>query len=119
VASYVFHVRFRLDPSGMRAEPEEFETTLVREADEPGGDGWLFFRDRLWRGGVGDERHMREFVEERLGVRVEGVEFRRFEVTEAELEALEAEIERDLGPFRAESTTEVLHKYFGSSIEVR
>jgi len=102
----------------MRAEPEEFETTLVREADPPGEEGWLFFRDRLWRGEVGDERHMREFVEERLGVRVEGVEFRRFELTSEELAALEAEIERDLDPFRAEDATEVLHKYFGSSLEV-
>ncbi|WP_331234646.1 LWR-salt protein [Natronorarus salvus] len=119
MASYVFHVRFRLDPDGMRAEPSEFETTLVREADPPGTEGWLFFRDRLWRGEIGDERHMREFAEEVLGVRVERVEFHRFEVTGEELATLEAEIERDLEPFRATSATEVLHKYFGSSLEVR
>ena len=103
----------------MRAEPELFETTLVREADPPGEEGWLFFRDRLWRGEIGDERHTREFVEEALGARVERVEFRRFEVTGEELATLEAEIEANLELFRAEDATEVLHKYFGSSLEVR
>jgi len=45
-ASYVFRVRFRLEPGPpeVSVEPQEFETVLYREADRPGSEGWLFFR---------------------------------------------------------------------------
>jgi len=54
-AAYVFRVEFRLDPEGATIAPDRFETTMELPANEPGTDGWLFFRDRLWRGEIGDE----------------------------------------------------------------
>ncbi|KYH26370.1 hypothetical protein HAPAU_14680 [Halalkalicoccus paucihalophilus] len=119
MARYVFSVRFRLDPgSGVRVDPATFETTLSKEAAPPGEDEWLFFRDNLWRGELNAPGHMRSLAEETLGVPVEGVEYRRFETTEAEYAALKAAIASDLDLFNAEDGSEVLNKYFGSSIEV-
>ncbi len=115
---YVLAVRFRLDPSEVRVEPATFETTLYREADEPGEDEWLFFRDNLWRGELNAPDHIRELTEEALGVPVESVEYRRFETTPKGYEALKTAIANDLGQFNADSVSEVLNKYFGSSIEV-
>jgi hypothetical protein len=120
-AEYVFKTRFRLDPTvtGLRAEPNEFETTLSRRADPPGSDGWLFFRDNLWRGELGDERYFRELTEEALGVTVLSVDFRELRTDEAYLDALRAEIGADLDRFNADGVPEVLSKYLGSSIHVR
>jgi hypothetical protein len=120
-AEYVFKARFRLDPTvtGLRAEPNEFETTLSRRADPPGSDGWLFFRDNLWRGELGDERYFRELTEEALGVTVLSVDFRELRTDEAYLDALKAEIGADLDRFNADGVPEVLSKYLGSSIHVR
>ncbi|MFB6096442.1 MAG: LWR-salt protein [Haloferacaceae archaeon] len=117
-AAYVFRVRFRLEPRGVRVDPQEFETVLGKPAPEPGEDGWLFFRDVLWRGEVGDETHVRSLAEGWLDVPVTRVAFSEFETDSAYREALEDEIEADLEPFNADSVTEVLHKYFGSSIRV-
>lgn len=116
----MFRVRFRLDtPAGLRADPVSFETTLSREADEPGEEGWLFFRDNCWRGDLNDEAHFRELTEEALDVPVESVSFRELRTDEAYLEALEAEIEANLDLFNADDVPEVLTKYLGSSIHVR
>jgi len=119
-ARYVFAVRFRLDPTvgGASVDPEEFETRLYRAADPPGEEGWLFFRDNLWRGEINDEAHFRELTEEALGVTVLSVEYRAFETDAEYLDALKAEIENDLQQFRADSVSEVLNKYLGSSLEV-
>ena len=117
---YVFAVRFRLAPDrGVHVEPARFETTLSRDADEPGEEGWLFFRDNLWRGELNSPGHFRELTEEALGVPVEGVEYRRFETSEAGYEALKEAIAENLEQFNADSTDEVVNKYFGSSIDVR
>ncbi|RAW46640.1 hypothetical protein DQW50_03270 [Halorubrum sp. 48-1-W] len=118
-ADYVFRVGFRLDPTGARADPDRFETTVEVPAVEPGEEGWLFFRDRLWRGEVGDEPSVRAFLGERLGVDVESVSFREFRTDRASLDALEAAIAADLSRFNADDVDEVLHKYLGSSIHVR
>ncbi|WP_254271931.1 LWR-salt protein [Haloarcula marina] len=118
-ARYVFRVRFRLDPkSGLVAEPNRFETVLYRAADPPGEDGWLFFRDNCWRGDLADEAHFRRLTEEALGVPVESVSFSELQTTEAYLADLKAEIAENLPEFNAESVTEVLRKYLGSSIRV-
>ena len=119
-ARYVFGVRFRLEParSGVSVEPSEFETKMYREADPPGEDGWLFFRDNLWRGELGDSAHFRELTEEALGATVLSVDFRALRTDEEYLDVLEDEIEADLGTFNADSVPEVLNKYLGSSIEV-
>ena len=119
-ARYVFAVRFRLEPAaeGVSVDPAEFDTRLYREADPPGEEGWRFFRDNLWRGEVNDERHFRELTEEALGVPVAGVEYRALETDEEYLEALKEEIAADLESFKADSVSEVLNKYLGSSLEV-
>lgn len=119
-ARYVFAVRFRLEPdvSGVSLEPQEFETRLFRRADPPGEDGWRFFRDNLWRGDVGDERYFRKLTSEALGVPVTSVEYRAFETDEEYYDALKAEIAVDLATFKADSVSEVISKYLGSSVEV-
>ncbi|WP_129113103.1 LWR-salt protein [Halegenticoccus tardaugens] len=119
-AAYVFRVRFRLAPAGgARVEPREFETVLRLPAAASGEEGWLFFRDSLWRGDANDERHLRERFEDVLGVPVSGVAFRELETDEAYLDALKAEIGADLGRFNADDVAEALHKYLGSSVRVR
>jgi hypothetical protein len=119
-ARYVFGVRFRLEPAKQYSvDPSSFETTLAREAVSPGEDGWLFFRDHLWRGELGDERFMRERAEAALGVPIESVDFRELRTEQAYLDALEDEIATDLDRFNAGSVREVRNKYLGSSIHVQ
>ncbi|WP_128476253.1 LWR-salt protein [Halorussus pelagicus] len=120
-ARYVFAVRFRLDPAtgGVSVEPNKFETRLARDADPPGDEGWLFFRDNLWRGEINDDRHFRRLTEEALDVTVLSVEYRAFETDEEYLDALKDEIRGDLGTFNADSVSDVLNKYLGSSVEVQ
>lgn len=118
-AAYVFRVRFRLEPDEVRVDPREFETVVRKPAPEPGEEGWMFFRDTLWRGEAGDEKHVRTLAEEWLDVPVSSASFSEFETDEEYREALEDEIEKNLDPFNADSVTEVFHKYFGSSIRVK
>lgn len=120
-ARYVFGVRFRLEPTGeeVSVEPAEFETKLSREADPPGEEGWRFFRDNLWRGELADEDHFRTLTAEALGVTVLSVDFRALRIDEEYLDALREAIDANLGEFNADSASEVLNKYLGSSIEVR
>lgn len=118
-AAYVFGVRFQLDPAGVAVDPAEFETVLRVPAPEPGEEGWLFFRNNLWRGNANDESHLRDRFSDRLGVPVTSVSFREFETDEDYREALGAAVEADLDAFNAESVREVLHKYFGSSVRVQ
>ncbi|WP_435364690.1 LWR-salt protein [Haloarchaeobius sp. DYHT-AS-18] len=120
-AEYVVAVRFRLDPASadVSVTPNEFETTLLREADEPGTDGWLFFRDNLWRGELNDPAHVRELAEDELGVTVLFVEFRGLRTDDEYFSALKEAIGDNLDLFRADSVHEVLNKYLGSSIQVQ
>jgi len=118
-ARYVFRVTVRLDPgAGFRTEPDSFETVLSKTADPPGEEGWLFFRDTLWRGELGDPAHGRRLAEEALGVRVESVSFSELRTTQTYLDALKAAIAADLEAFNADDVTEVLKKYLGSSVHV-
>jgi hypothetical protein len=120
-AEYVFRVRVRLDPAdeGVRVDPATFETTLYRRAEPPGEDGWLFFRDNLWRGEVNDEGHLRDLAEDSLGVLVDSVSFSALRTDEEYLDAVKAEIGDSLAPFNADTVPEVVSKYLGSSVEVR
>ena len=118
-AAYVFQIAFRLDPADAAVHPDRFETTMEIPAAEPGTDGWLFFRDRLWRGEIGDERAFRRLATDRLGVEVVDASFRELRTDEAYLDALRGAIGDDLGPFNADSVDEALHKYLGSSVHVR
>ncbi|MFC7167575.1 LWR-salt protein [Halospeciosus flavus] len=119
-ARYVFTVRFRLEPStDVELDPDEFETRLTRPADDPGEEGWLFFRDNLWRGELADEAYFRQLAEDALDVTVLAVDYRSLDADEAYYEALQEEIAENLDLFKADSTTEVLNKYLGSSVELR
>lgn len=124
-AAYVFRVAVRLDPPGAAVDPDRFETTMEMPASDPGTDGWLFFRDRLWRGEIGDEPAFRRLAEERLGiadapdVAVVDADFRELRTDEASLDELKAAIAADLDRFNADSVDEVLRKYLGSSVHVR
>ncbi|QCJ46267.1 LWR-salt protein [Haloprofundus sp. MHR1] len=118
-AAYVFRVRFRLDPSAVTAAPDEFETVVRKPASAPGDDGWLFFFRNLWRGDVNDDRHARSLAESWLSVPVVDVSFSELDTDEAYFDALKREIAADLGRFNADSVSEVLNKYLGSSIRVR
>jgi len=112
-------VTVRLEPEpGYRAEPDSFETVLSRAADPPEQEGWLFFRDTLWRGKLGDDAHGRRLAEDALGVPVESVSFSELRTSEAYLDELKAAIAEDLGAFNADTVSEVLKKYLGSSIHV-
>ncbi|MGB9931391.1 LWR-salt protein [Haloarcula amylolytica] len=117
---YVFRVEIRLEPDadGLWTDPDRFETTLYRAADTPGTGGWLFFRDTLWRGELADEPHFRRLVEDELGCPVVSASFRELRTEEAYFDALKAEIADDLALFNADSVSEVLNKYLGSSIRV-
>ena len=117
--AYVFRVRFRVDASdAVTVAPGSFETTLRYRAPDPGTDGWLFFRDNLWRGEVNDREHARRLVEDELGVPVETVDFRSLRADRAYVDALRDAIAGDLGAFNADDVDEVVSKYLGSSIDV-
>jgi hypothetical protein len=119
-AAYVFGVEFRIEPPvrGVSVDPDRFETVLYREADPPGEDGWLFFRDHLWRGDAGDPEYLRELTEGMLGTPVVAVSFSELRTDGAYLERLEEEIAGNLEAFRSDSVEETLSKYLGSSIRV-
>ncbi|WP_096389263.1 LWR-salt protein [Halopenitus persicus] len=124
-AAYVFRVTLRFDPAAAEVSPDRFETTVRVPAPEPGTDGWLLFRDRLWHGELGDPERFHPTVREVLGlgdapgVAVDGVAFRELRTDEAYLQSLRATIESDPSPFAAADAETVLHQYFGSSIHVR
>jgi hypothetical protein len=124
-AAYVVGVAVRLAPPAAAVDPDRFETTMEIPASEPGAGGWLFFRDRLWRGEIGDEPSFRRLAEERLGladapgIEVVAADFRELRTDDAYLDALRDAIAADLPRFNAESVDEVLRKYLGSSVHVR
>ncbi|MFB6222820.1 MAG: LWR-salt protein [Haloarcula sp.] len=119
-ARYVFRVEVQLesDADGLWTDPDRFETTLYRAADDPGTTGWLFFRDMLWRGELADEPHFRRLVEDELGYPIVSASFRELRTDERYLDALKQAIAGDLTLFNADSVSEVLTKYLGSSIRV-
>jgi hypothetical protein len=120
-AEYVFRARLRPEPRDpdVSLNPEAFETVVRKRATTPGEEGWLFFRDALWRGAAGDEAHLRDLLEDAVGVPVESVTFSELRADPTYVEALREAIGEDLTPFRAGSVDEVLHKYLGSSVHVR
>ncbi|AXG04966.1 hypothetical protein DU500_00165 [Haloplanus rubicundus] len=115
-AAYVFRVTFGLDTAGVEADPARFETVVTKPAAEPGTEGWLFFRDELWRGEVNDERHLRSLATDWLGVPVESVTFSELRTDEATLDALREAIAAS--PEFDDPPRAVLHAHLGSSIRV-
>lgn len=116
-AAYTFTVTFQLDPEAVDVDPAVFETTLSRPAPPPGEDGWLFFRDNLWRGELTDSEHLRAETEAALGVPVRDIEYEAFHTDTEYWTEFRSAIAADLTPFRADSVTEVISKYLGSSVE--
>jgi len=115
-AAYVFRVTFGLDSSDVRVDPSRFETVVTKPAADPGTEGWLFFRDELWRGEVNDEVHLRSLAENWLGVPVESVTFSELRIDEESLDALRDEI---AASDEFDDTPQaVLHAHLGSSIRV-
>ena len=119
-ASYVFTVRFRLEPEtrGVSVDPHTFETTHFREEDQPAEIGWLFFRDNLWHGELNDPGHMRALTRDALGVDIVSVEFEELRTDETYLADLREAVDADLTLFRSDTVEEALSKYLGSSIHV-
>lgn len=118
-AAYVFRVRFRVHATGdATLAPDAFETTFRYAASDPGTDGWLFFRNYLWRGTVTDHEHARRFVDDHVEGSVERVEFRSLRADREYVDALRDAVAEDLDAFNAESVDAALSKYLGSSIDV-
>ena len=119
-ARYVFRVTIRIEPtvSGVSVDPNQFETTLYRTADPPGEEGWLFFRDNLWRGELNDEPYFRELTEAALDVPVVAVSFSELQTAEPYLDAFRAAIAEELPSFTANTVDQVLSTFLGSSIRV-
>ncbi|MFB6091852.1 MAG: LWR-salt protein [Haloquadratum sp.] len=118
-ATYVFRVEVAFEtPSGVRATPDAVETVVEVAADPPGEGEWLFFRDALWRGEVGNERHARGLAEEWLSAPVADVHFSELRLDEAYREALEDAIASTPEPFDCDDPREVLHRHLGSSIRI-
>lgn len=115
-AAYVFRVTVRLDAQSVGVDPDRFETVVTKPAAEPGSEGWLFFRDALWRGEVSDEAHLRSLAENWLSVPVSDVSFSELRADEAYVDALHAEIEAAAS--FDDSPRDVLHAHLGSSIRI-
>lgn len=117
---YAFGVRLRPEtPEGVSLEPPTIERRCLLDAPEPGAEGWLEFRELVWRGEVSDREHVRWLLADRIGIEVESVDFRALEADPDSFAAFEAAIAADLEAFNAENVSEVLSKYFGSSLEIR
>jgi len=117
--AYVFRVRFRVAATDdASVSPAAFETTFRYAAPAPGTDGWLFFREYLWRGDVTDHEHARRFVDDRVDVSVERVEFRSLRADREYVDALRDAVADDLDAFNADDVDAALSKYLGSSVDV-
>ncbi|WP_256545787.1 LWR-salt protein [Halobellus inordinatus] len=116
-AAYVFRVEARFETApGVSVTPETVETVVEVAADPPGEGKWLFFRDVLWRGEVGDEGHARDLAESWLSVPADRVSFSELKLDQEYREALEAEIASNPEPFDGDPPRDVLHRHLGSSI---
>ncbi|QLD84254.1 LWR-salt protein [Natronomonas halophila] len=120
-AAYLFTVQLYLDAEApdVWLDPAITETTMHKAAAEPGEEGWMFFRDNLWRGEINNYEHTRRLAEEALGMEVRSIEFRELRASEAYYEDLQAEIGEHLDAFKADDAAEVVKKYLGSRVHVR
>lgn len=117
---YAFGVRLRpATAADVSLEPPTIERRCLLEAPEPGAEGWREFRELVWRGEVADPEHVRRLLADRIGIAVEHVDFRALEADPDSFERFKAAIADDLEAFNADTVSEVLSKYFGSSLEIR
>ncbi|WP_338729625.1 LWR-salt protein [Haladaptatus sp. DJG-WS-42] len=119
-ARYVFEIRVRPESTrdDLTLSPAEMSVKLYKDAAQPGEDGWLFFRDYLWRGKLNETAPFRSDLEAAYSLRVVSVEFKGLQTSTAYLDALKDEIHGHLDLFNADTVDEVLNKYLGSSIQV-
>lgn len=117
---YVFRVRLRVEPTDadLRLDDPQFETLCRKDAPEPGSDGWLFFRDMLWRGEVNAPEQLESRLSDGLGVTVEHVEFRELTCNRDYYDALYDAVAADLDAFRADDADSAVRNYFGNRIRV-
>lgn len=115
-AVYVFRATIRLDPRGVEADPDTFETVVTKPAANPGTEGWLFFRDTLWRGEASDEAHLRTLAADWLSVPVVAASFSELRADEVYMDALRAEIEASTA--FDDDPRDVIHAHLGSSIRI-
>lgn len=120
-AAYLFEVQLYLEAEApdVWLDPAITETTMHKAAAEPGEEGWMFFRDNLWRGEINNYEHTRRLAEEALGMEVRSIEFRELRASEDYYEALKDEIADNLDAFKADDAAEVVKKYLGSRVHVR
>lgn len=120
-AAYLFEVQLYLDAEApdVWLDPAITETTMHKAAPEPGAEGWMFFRDNLWRGEINNYEHTRRLAEEALGMEVRSIEFRELRASEDYYEDLQDEIADNLDAFKADDAAEVVKKYLGSRVHVR
>ncbi|SEH47240.1 hypothetical protein SAMN05192561_102256 [Halopenitus malekzadehii] len=124
-AAYVFGVTLQFDPPAATVSPDRIETIVRIPAPDPGREGWLLFRDRLWHGEVSDPERFRRPLRERLGLEdAPGIEivdasFRELRTDASYLRDLRDAVESDPTPFADDDPDAVLHAYLGSSIHVR
>ncbi|MFA1612370.1 LWR-salt protein [Halobellus rubicundus] len=118
-AAYVFRVTVRLRArDDVAVTPATVETVAEVEAADPGEEGWLLFRDALWRGEVNDEAHARDLAESWVAAPVERVNFSELRLDEAYRTALADAIESQPEAFGGDGPREVLHRHLGSSLRV-
>ncbi|SEL55407.1 LWR-salt protein [Haloferax larsenii] len=117
--TYVFRVTFRLETMPtVETEPASFETTVRVTPPPPGEEGWMLFRDVLWRGEVNDPVYARKLASSWVDAPVESCTFAELRTDEASLDELRAAVGEHLDEFNADSVRDALHKYFGSAIHV-
>ncbi|MFB6089490.1 MAG: LWR-salt protein [Halobellus sp.] len=118
-AAYVFRVTVRLRArDDVSVEPGTVETVVEVPAPEPGEEGWLRFRDLLWRGEVNDGAHARDLAESWVAAPVERVSFSELRLDEEYRTALEDAIESHPEAFGGDDPREVLHRHLGSSLRI-
>ncbi|MFB6250196.1 MAG: LWR-salt protein [Halobellus sp.] len=118
-AAYVFRAEVRLGAdSAVTVTPDTVETVVEVDAAPPGEDGWLLFRDALWRGDVADERHARDLAASWVTAPVVDISFSELHLDEAYRDALQSAIAANPSSFCGDHPQDVLHRHLGSSIHV-
>ena len=117
--AYVFRVTVRLGGADdVTVTPDAVETVVEVDAAPPGEEGWLRFRDTLWRGDVADERHARELAASWVTAPVVDVSFSELRLDGAYREALRDAIAAHPEAFGGDDPRDVLHRHLGSSLRV-
>lgn len=116
---YVFSASLRISTGeSVYIDPNTFSVVLSWKAPQPGLENWERFREFLWRGQLNHPEFVISELTPSIDVPIESIQFSELQCTQSYLDSLQTAISNDLSLFNAESTTEVISKYFGSSIRV-